>query len=49
MLVLTYRGAEAVAEHKAMFDAALSRDANKAQRLLADHVRHGLEHTLSAL
>ena len=49
MLVLTYRGAEAVAEHKAMFDAALARDAAGAQKSLEDHIRSGLEHTLAAL
>ncbi|MEM7239057.1 MAG: GntR family transcriptional regulator [Pseudomonadota bacterium] len=49
MLVLTYRGEEAVLEHKTMFDAALARDVNKAERSLEDHIRHGLEHTLSAM
>ena len=49
MLVLTYRGGEAVAEHKAMFDAALARAAEGAQRLLEDHIRRGLDHTLSAM
>jgi DNA-binding GntR family transcriptional regulator len=49
MLVLTYRGKEAVAEHKAMFDAALARDADRAQDLLESHIRGGLEHTLAAL
>ena len=49
MLVLTYRGSEAAAEHKAMFDAALARDAESAQTLLEDHIRLGLDHTLSAM
>ncbi|MDH3662322.1 MAG: GntR family transcriptional regulator [Alphaproteobacteria bacterium] len=49
MLVLTYRGEEAVKEHKAMFEAALARDAVGAQKMLEDHIRHGLEHTLAAL
>ncbi|MGI9490330.1 MAG: GntR family transcriptional regulator [Geminicoccaceae bacterium] len=49
MLVLTYRGEEAVKEHKAMFEAALARDAIGAQKLLEDHIRRGLEHTLAAL
>jgi DNA-binding GntR family transcriptional regulator len=49
MLVLTYRGEAAAAEHKAMFDAALARDADKAAKLLEEHVRHGLEHTLEGL
>lgn len=49
MLVLTYRGEEAVAEHKAMFDAALARNAVEAQKVLEEHIRRGLDHTLSAL
>ena len=49
MLVLTYRGEEAVAEHKAMFEAALDRDIDRAARLLEDHIQSGLEHTLAAI
>ena len=49
MLVLTYRGEEAVKEHKAMFEAALERDAVSAQKLLEEHIQRGLEHTLAAL
>lgn len=49
MLVLTYRGEAAVKEHKAMFDAALARDATKAKQLLELHIRNGLEHTLAAM
>ncbi len=49
MLVLTYRGEVAVAEHKAMFDAALQRDGEKASRLLERHIINGLEHTLSEM
>ena len=49
MLVLTYRGEEASIEHKAMFDAALARDAEKAKRLLEEHIRNGLDHTLEAM
>ncbi len=49
MLVLTYRGEEAVKEHKDMFDAALARDASTAKRLLEDHIRNGLSHTLEAM
>ena len=49
MLVLTYRGEEAVLEHKAMFDAALARDAKLAIKHLEDHIRNGLEHTLEAM
>lgn len=49
MLVLTYRGEEAVEEHQAMFEAALARDVSTAQQQLEDHIRHGLEHTLAAM
>ncbi len=49
MLVLTYRGEEAVKEHKGMFDAALARDSDTAKKLLEDHIRNGLEHTLEAM
>lgn len=49
MLVLTYRGEEAVREHKGMFDAALARDASTAKKLLEDHIRNGLSHTLEAM
>ncbi len=49
MLVLTYRGQEAVDEHKAMFDAALARDAKLAQELLEKHIRKGVEHTLEKI
>ncbi len=49
MLVLTYRGEVAAKEHKRMFDAALARDADMAKKLLEDHIRNGLEHTLEAM
>ncbi len=49
MLVLTYRGQVAVEEHKAIFDAALARDAELAGRLLEQHIQNGLDHTLAAL
>lgn len=49
MLVLTYRGAEAVDEHKAIFNAALAREAAQASRLLESHIRRGLAHTLAAM
>ena len=48
MSVLTHRGAEAVKEHKTMFDAALKRDASKAQEFLEKHIVRGLKHTLKA-
>lgn len=46
MSVLTNRGSVAVKEHKAMFDAALKRDAEKAQAILEKHITLGLNHTL---
>ena len=49
MLILTYRGADAVDEHRAIFEAALARDAESASRLLEQHVLNGLEHTLDAM
>ena len=49
MLVLTYRGEVAVAEHKEMVDAALARDADRAVSLLRVHIHNGLEHTLTAI
>lgn len=48
MLVLTNRGTPAIREHKAMFDAALKRDVDKAQRTLEKHIRLGLNHTQKA-
>lgn len=49
MLVLTYRGEEAVKEHQDMFEAALNRDAERASELLEIHILNGLEHTLQAM
>jgi len=46
MAVLTNRDQKAIDEHKAMFDATLSRDIPRAKRLLEEHIRLGLEHTL---
>ena len=48
MLVLTDRGEAAAAEHKAMFEAALARDAHEAARILTQHIEEGLKHSLSA-
>lgn len=49
MLILTYRGEEAVQEHKAIFEAALARNGETAARLLEAHIINGLEHTLDAM
>ena len=48
MLVLTYRGEEAVEEHRKVFEAALARDIDTAAETLKMHVNKGLEHTLAA-
>ncbi|MDE0208579.1 MAG: GntR family transcriptional regulator [Boseongicola sp.] len=48
MLVLTYRGVEAVDEHRDMFEAALDRDVDRAAQSLKFHIETGLEHTLAA-
>ena len=49
MLMLSYRGESAVLEHRAMFDAALERDAASAKQILEDHIRNGLAHTLEVV
>ncbi len=49
MLVMTYRGQEAVEEHQHLFEAALDRDLDRAEELLKTHIEKGLEHTLAAL
>lgn len=48
MLILTYRGEEAVQEHREMFEAALARDVDRASKTLQRHIERGLEHTLAA-
>ena len=48
MLVLTYRGEEAVEEHRTVFEAALARDIDTAAQTLKTHIDEGLEHTLAA-
>ncbi|SMX25472.1 GntR family transcriptional regulator [Boseongicola aestuarii] len=48
MLVLTYRGEEAVKEHRKVFEAALARDIDTAAETLKTHIDKGLEHTLAA-
>jgi len=49
VIVLTYRGEEAVAEHKTVFEAALARDAGKAVNALEGHIRKGVEHALASM
>ena len=48
MLVLTYRGEEAVEEHRKMFEAALARDIQTSSQTLRIHIEKGLEHALAA-
>jgi DNA-binding GntR family transcriptional regulator len=49
MLVFTFRGEAAAAEHRGMLDAALGRDPDTAIRFLEDHINNGLHHTLEAM
>lgn len=48
MVYLTFRGAIAAAEHKALLDAALDRDVPRAQALLRQHIDNGVAHALAA-
>ncbi|QYK43653.1 MAG: GntR family transcriptional regulator [Paracoccaceae bacterium] len=48
MLYLTYRGAIAAAEHRALLEAALARDVDAAQAVLVRHIDGGVEHALAA-
>jgi DNA-binding GntR family transcriptional regulator len=47
MRTLTYRGATAAAEHRALLDAALRRDAEEAQAILRRHIEGGVQHSLA--
>lgn len=49
MLVVTFRGQEAFDEHRMMFDAALSRDTQRASDTLRQHVNLSLLQTVEAL
>jgi DNA-binding GntR family transcriptional regulator len=48
MIFLTFRGEIAAREHKALLDAALSRDFEAAKTVLERHVDGGVEHALAA-
>ena len=48
MISLTFRGAIAAEEHRAMLEAALKRDAKTAKDLLRKHVQGGVQHGLTA-
>ena len=49
MLVLTYRGEEAVREHRKVFELALARDVGGTRAALEEHIMNGLNHTLRHL
>jgi DNA-binding GntR family transcriptional regulator len=49
MLVLTYRGQSAIDEHHEIFQAVLSRDADKAVQILTDHILNGQKDTIVKL
>lgn len=49
MLVMTFRGEDAANEHKSMLNAALKRDAARAQKILERHILGGIKPPLSAL
>lgn len=46
MRSLTYRGATAAAEHRALLDAALARNADEARAVLRRHIDGGVRHSL---
>lgn len=46
MRLLTFRGDLAAEEHKGLLDAALSRDAARAEEILRRHIEGGVEHCL---
>lgn len=49
MIVLTFRGEVASAEHKDILEASLARDPDTATRILERHIFEGLAHTLAAM
>jgi DNA-binding GntR family transcriptional regulator len=46
MRLLTFRGDIAAEEHRHLLDAALARDAARAERILRTHIEGGVEHCL---
>ncbi len=48
MIALSFRGGIAAAEHKALLEAALARDAGAAQSVLKSHLTGGVEHALAS-
>ena len=49
LLVLNYRGKESIKEHKNLLDCALIDDFQKAQKILTDHIKKGVDHASSNL
>ena len=47
MVAFNYRGEEPAAQHKALLDCALKRDAERAKAILASHVNNCVEHALA--
>jgi DNA-binding GntR family transcriptional regulator len=47
MIAFCFRGEAAVAEHRALRDAALDRDAENATRVLTDHINGCIDYTLA--
>ena len=47
MVAFSYRGSEPAAQHKALLEAALKRDADKAVAMLQVHVNNCVEHALA--
>lgn len=47
MRTLTFRGAAAQAEHRALLDSALDRDVPKALKVLRHHIMGGVDHSLA--
>jgi len=49
LLVLNYRGMESIKEHKNLLDCALIDDFQKAQKILKNHIKKGVDHASSNL
>ena len=47
MIALSFRGEVAAREHQQLRDCALERDADAAARILAEHVKGGVDHALA--
>lgn len=48
MRVLTYRGEQAMQEHRELLNCALARDADRAEVILRAHIEGGVEHSVLA-